>query len=251
MKRFFIGLLVALIAFSTTAPPAKAEEFVRPSLQNITKILMRFGAINIKDDEILDSYAQIQECKLYQHFYRDDFKWNEFRAAFRESIRDNIESYPMGISYEGTLQLGRYDFKEKLYRFTDKTKIVNTNMFILDGAGDMRCSAYTQNLFPSTYSLVLDQPLYVNGIPLSKDDAKEILKRMEANGNKDHLIYARFNVNIVFVQLLTRKKDNQNLPTGKLVQKANDSAIRLDARAASIDFFEDEGRTKQVYSFRP
>jgi len=239
-----VGL--ALLVFSF---PAVAGEFVAPTVDNILKILVRFGALNMVDDRILDDYAKIIECKLYRHFYSDDFRWKEFRDAMRKSIKQNIGEYPTGVYYDAELQLDRYDFKQKIYKFREKSSLNGVDYFTFV-VKDNKCGKEEIRLFPTEYRVVLDQPLLISGIPLSENDAKTLLKRMKDNKNDSLIIYARFNFQVVFVDRLSWRIDNKNRETGPLYQSGK-KQVRLDARLGSIDFFEDETKTRLIYSYRP
>ena len=246
----FAAVLAVFWALSVFTSPATASEFVVPTVDNILKILIRFGALNMGDDRILDNYAKITECKLYRHFYSDDFRWRDFRDAIRKSIKQNIGEYPTGIYYDAELQLDRYDFKQKIYKFREKSSLKGVDYFTFV-VKDNKCGSEEVRLFPTEYRVVLDQPLLISGIPLSENDAKTLLKRMKDNKNDLLLIYARFNFQIVFVDRLSWNINNKNQETGPLHQSGNKKQARLDANLASIDFFEDKAKTRLIYSYRP
>jgi hypothetical protein len=123
---------------------------------------------------------------------------------------------------------------------------------MLDAHDDAPCSFKTE-ILPERYQLILEQSLYIDGLPLGANEAKALLNRMEKEGNKDHILYVRFNMNVLFVAPLHREKGAEGKPAGPLFQdkEVGIKVVRLSARMASVDFFEDEARTKLIYSFRP
>src|ERR1700733_2933880 len=80
----------AVAVASSDASSQPADPQVHFTSANLMNTLMRFGALDPRDDKILDNYALVTQCDLYQNFYNNDFKWNKVRAAIRESIKMNI-----------------------------------------------------------------------------------------------------------------------------------------------------------------
>jgi hypothetical protein len=249
-----IGLFFAVLLFS--APnAAKADEFEKPTPQSLVKMLVRFGALNVGDDDALNDYAIIEECKLYDYFYHDDFRWRDVQAAMRKSIRQNINVFPTGFHYDSALRLGRYDFKNGIYRIKSDDGGTAANSFtVIVPDEQMRCNNQKAEDLPRTYRFVLDEQIRIVGLPLTPDDADKLMKRMDEAGNKEHIVFARFNLRVVYVGPLTRKKDESGAYAGRYRQSdlANSvDNIRLDSRLESIDYYEDEAATKLIYSYSP
>lgn len=245
-----------LIAFLLcVALPAHAADYIKPGWPDLVRTLIRFNALNVGDDTLLDEYAMIAECDLYKGFFSDDFKWNQVRAALRQSIRQNVATYPTSYYYETSLQLDRYDFHDKLYRFTPKSTIHNVNAFLIYGAdGRMECGAGTVKNIPKIYRAVLDTPIYFEGLPLAQSDAEALLKQMEAEKNNDRVIYARFNLRIVYVSPLRRELKPGEAATNAVYtqgEKSGMDGMRLDAHLDSIEFYGDEAMTKLIYRYQP
>jgi len=253
MERTLALCLIAVFML-TGSPPglstARAEDYAEPTYENLVKALVRFGAVNVADNDILDNYARLMECKLYKKFYMDDFQWKQFRTALRQSIKQNIASFPTSFRYEAVLQFGRYDFKKKIYNFTEKTEVRNYNMFELKADRAELCDTTQMNLFPGRFNLVLDEPIYFLGIPLPEEAAQTLLKRMDESGNKDHFVYTNFNLRVVYIARFYREKDKKGNRTGRLRQETKGGETRFDVRLDSVDFYEDEKKTRLIYSFR-
>jgi len=251
--RLAAWLMGAMLVIGAGVPQtARAEgEYIKPNFTQILKMLMRFGAIDINDEGVLNNYAKVQECKLYKHFYRDVFRWNQVQAALRKSIRKDIKTYPTSISYDAELQLERYDFKKNIFNFTKKTTLTGVNLFTLDTSKEALCGVENIYFFPTVYNLILDQPINFKGLPLGKDDAKTIFYRLEKSGNKDHIIYTRFNMRVIYIAPLTRQLGLNGKPLDTLTQGRAKKTVRLDSHLDSIEFFEDKDRAKLIYSYRP
>ncbi|MGB9154588.1 MAG: DUF4852 domain-containing protein [Alphaproteobacteria bacterium] len=241
-------------AGSTAAPATVADDYADLTWPNLVRTLVRFNAINIADPVIIDEYAIITECDLYKAFYHDDFKWNQVRKAVHESIKMNVSTYPVNYRYSVTIQLGRYDFTAKLFRFNKLTKMTNVNTFKMFAVNNRSCGADNVKSLPHNFRVVLTEPIFLEGLPLSEKDSETMLRRMEDDGNTNRLLYTRFNLRIVYIDPL-RKQVEGTGPGATTLYLQHDfkdySDIRLDARLDSIDFYTDPAMTHLVYEYAP
>ena len=244
--RYFLIALLALVFFASSS--ARAENYEHPSYEVLVKMLVRFGALDLADDDILDEYAMAEECDLFKKFYSDDFKWNKFRGALRQSLRLNIETFPTTIYYPAVLQFDRYDFKTKTYKFMAAASPLGANSFTLHDTPT--CGMKKFALFPQFFRLLLDRSVELDGLPLSEDDGKILLRHMKDTGNTDHLVYARFNMKVVSIAPLIRKREGRRLLFVPLTQDPPGPSILFNATLDSIDFYEDKEATKLIYTYQ-
>lgn len=263
MKR--VGFLLIVMMIFSSYRDVAAQEYVKPSFDNIVKTLIRMGAVDIHQDEIIDLYARVLYCPQYIASFKDEFVWEKKRYAMRQEIRQDISTYPIGYAYEDVVQLDRYKFEERFYPFVRKEgKEINVNTFSMFVTDKSFCSGDRQSWLPSVYKLVLNKPVKMKGLYLNEEDGRTLLQRMDARGNTDHILFFRANVRVVFVapfskpeDVLKRREEAQK--QGKafvgaavtVVQDLRGEAIRLDGLLDSIDYFEDEARTKLIYTYRP
>jgi hypothetical protein len=245
-----LGFFLACLLLAT---PAWADDYAEPTLENMVKALARFGAIDIKDDLMIDDYAIISACDLYTQFYDNDFKWSEVRTAIRESVNANIASYPTSFYYDATVQLARYDFKSSLFRFTERSTVTGVNSFVFtfSGGDGAYCDGHTVKYLPTNYTLVAAEPITISGLPFAENDANDLLSRMKEDGNNNRVIYARFNLRIAYIEPLRKSHLGAGKP--QFVQNSmarTNRTMRIDVRLDSVDFFEDDDRTRLIYSYR-
>lgn len=248
----FVFLVAAVVSASPCA--ARADEYSATTLANIAKTLIRFGAIDIRRDDVIDLFSRITVCQSYKAYYRDDFKWERIRKEMRKIIRDGVAAYPYAFKYDAVLQLDRYDFKAGMYRFTDKTAQTSSNVFTIAVHNEDFCTPEQNALLPYTYKFVLDQPVKMTGLPLSAEEGKQLLARMVVSKNVDRLIYTRFNIRVVYVAPIAATSQEERERRGDTLRVTQDTGvdyIKLDSRLDSIEYFEDPERTKLIYSFRP
>jgi len=245
MKRLFL-----LLAFLLAAAPAHADIYAQPTWDNLVHSLVRFGALELTDDVILDEYAAITDCDIYHAFHEQDFKWHEVRDAMRKSVEMNLTKYPGSYVYEDKLLLGRYDFKDQMYYFSEKNPLQKVNAFFMFRAAPLTCHETTIRFIPKAFRAILDESVSIPGLPLTQRSADALLRRMDANNNKERAIYVRFNLHINYIGKLSR---NPNASDTSFVQQGapQNSPALLNAQVDTIDFFEDERHTKLLYSYQP
>lgn len=259
MRKIWIwGLVLCLAVF-----PARADEYEKPSLANFMKTLVRFGAIDLRRDDIIDAYGRINECDLYFEYFKDDFKWQRIRSALRQSIKQNVATFPVAYQFDAELQLDRYDFKAGLFRFTNKTVQASSNVFSMRTQESERCvqeGVQKDRFPPEVFKFVLDKPVKMLGIPMNAKTGERLLANMEAQKNKDRLVYVRFKFRIGYIAPLSVKRpetaETQIRRGAKsygpmVTQDESDEEVAMDARADAIEYYEDPARTKLIYSYTP
>lgn len=256
-RRFLMFFVFALVS---VAMPARAEEYVKPNAENILDTLVRFGAIDLSNDTLLDAYAQILACDLFKDFYKDEFKWQKARPVIREQVRKSVSTFPTGFRYETVLQLGRYDFAKKVYPFVEKSQRIGINVFTVDRDINRVCQYGGKDnvaaILPKRFKIVLDKPFNIIDLPLAPSEGKALAERMDRDGNKEHSIFARINLRIMFVAPIDfskRSSEGTNFAVRTQVTQAglDSESVVLDARLDSVEYFEDENFTRLIYRYRP
>ncbi len=233
------------------AAPAHAEDYIVPTWADLVRTLVRFDALSLSDDKLVDEYAMIAECDLYKTFYRDDFKWNKVRGAIRDSIRMHIATFPVSYRYETRIQLDHYDFHDKIYRFTPETTIHNVNTFVLYRVEGPACDNAYVKYIPSHFRGVLDSPLYFEGLPLAQKDAEALLQQMKDDKNENRVVSAWFNLRVIYVEPLRQGQLSGEERRYSQSNSLDPTMVRLDVHLDSIDFYEDEAMTKLIYHYQP
>ena len=245
---------LVFLAFSLFTGRAQAQEYAPISWVNLIHTMIRFNAINMSDQNILDEYAIVSEYDLYKTFFKDDFKWNQVREAIKDSIRLNIATYPTNYFHDLTVRLDRYDFEAKLFRLDAESVLRGVNSFALLAVRGTGCEKAKVEYLPRSFRAVLSAPVYLDGLPLSEGDAKALLERMKIGDNPKRIIFARYNFRTVYIEPMHKiERDFFGQTKMRYAQtKAGSSdVVRLDMRLDSIGFYEDPQRTKLVYLFTP
>ena len=245
MKRLILILVVLLLPVT-----ARADIYSRPTWDNLIKTLVRYGALDLTDNQILDEYAIVTDCDLYRAFFDNDFKWNQVRESMRESVQMNLTHFPTSYTYEDKLALDHYDFQQQMYQFSDKNPLQKVNAFFLYRSDGQTCNGLRIPHLPRAFRAVLDESVTLPGLPLTQRSADALLRRMDANNNKDRMVYVRFNLHINYVGKVG-PNPNSTDPMFTQANAANDAPVLLNAQVDTIDFFEDELHRKLLYSYQP
>lgn len=247
MKRFFL-LFVLLCA----AAPAHAAIYVRPTWDNLLKTLVRYGALDLSEDRILDEYAVVTDCEIYKTFVGNDFRWNQVRETMRESIEMNLTKFPTGYVYEDKFALDHYDFKQQLFEFNNNNMIQKVNAFFLLRANAHLCGDTYLHFLPRAFRAVLDESVTLPGLPLTQRSADALLRRMDANNNKARFVYVRFNLHINYIGKVDKNQDpGSQDPVYVQTGARQEAPVILNSQIDTIDFYEDELHTKLLYSYQP
>jgi hypothetical protein len=247
MRLLLPALALLFIASSVRAeediivdPPSTAiVTYVPANYLTLTQAAIRFGAYDTDSDAFLDEYAAVAECDLYRQFYKDDFTWHKLRQDFRDHIDKESRKFPDAFALKGTVRLDRYDFKQQAFLLTPETEIKNVNVFTLSSHGVGDCDpSRTYEYFPRSYRALLDQGITLKSIPMTEEKGKKLLALMEADNNKNRVVYITFNLRVYFVDRF-KKADG----------KSNEGAMHLDSRLDSISFYEDEARTMPIWTY--
>ncbi|MDD3370950.1 MAG: DUF4852 domain-containing protein [Alphaproteobacteria bacterium] len=247
LLRFAFLVVLGLVSLPSSA---LADDYIEPSRANLIRTMIRFGAVDLGDENLLDDYARITECDIYSQFYSNDFKWNEVRQAIRKSVQLNVATFPVTFYYDIKLPLGRYDFNAKMFRFSAKDAVDGVNIITLTSLSS-GCNDSDAVYLPRIFRAYLTSTIYTDGLPMPEAEAKALLKRMNESGTRE--IYARYNLRIVYVEPLVkfdgrgrRREASYSQTDQKHVDEAN-----LSARLDSIAYYEDHEHTKLLGLVKP
>lgn len=230
-------LLVLLLVVICSPAPAWAQKFAPLTMANIAQTLVRFDALNINNDAWLDDYAQLNDCAEYVRRFRDDFALQARRMALRKKLEAERKNYPDSYYFTSEMQLDRYDFNSRIFRLHEKSRLVNINSFSLVRMRGHEVCVKGANLkmMPEEIGAVLDQPVTLEGLPISKEQSKNLIDRMNALKNFDRKIYARFSLTVVYAPELGMGDWN--------------GRYDVDAQLLAIEFFEDPQMTKAIWVY--
>lgn len=234
MRCFFV--LAFSLFFSVLAAQANAQAFAPLTYSNVLKSLVRFDALNMQDDAILDDFAQITECDQFHKNYRDDFAKQQRRQALRDDVKKNRMNYPDSYYFTTQMRLDKFDFKARAFMLEKDSQLKNINSFSLVKLRSREVCVDNVRLgfLPLEIGATLDQPVTVEGLPISEEKAKALIATMNAAKNYNRIIYARFSMLLVYAPPIK----------APMMQRYN-----ADAQLLSVEFFEDKEMTRPIWIY--
>lgn len=228
------------------------EQYKKADWVSALNTMIKFNALDLSADEVVDEYAMITECELYFRNYTDDFKWQKIRAALRQSVAQRKNDFYTAYYYDTQMQLDRYDFEKQIFKFTDKSSVSRANVFELYGVSGQPCQRGEVKYLSRKFRAVLNEPVTMQGLPLIEKHAQNLLRLMQADNNVSRVLYARFYLRILYIDPFAPIHDTSNktfLGYGQSGVKGD--TVRFDAQLDAIEFYEDDKMTKLVYTFKP
>ncbi|MBP7252367.1 MAG: DUF4852 domain-containing protein [Alphaproteobacteria bacterium] len=249
MRRLFSLFVFALCLMQASNTHA-ADEYLQATPSALVQTLLRFGALDINNDVIIDDYAKIVECDLFGVFREDDFKWNKIREGLRSKIRSEAVTYPSTYTIRGYVKLDRYDFDTRMFKINSDSPILGVNAFRLMDIPQKSCNENLK-VVPMQYVAVIENRVNIPGFIMSESDAEALLGRLLKENNHSRQILAKFNLRVLDVpkvkidfSLISSWYDKT-----RYVGKAQ--GINLSAKLDSIEFFEDEAMKRRLFVYRP
>lgn len=225
-----------VLFFSVLATQANAQAFAPLTYGNVLQSLVRFDALNLENDRILDDYAQVVDCDNFYKNYRDDFAKQARRVALRQDIKKNRMNFPDSYYFTSEMKLGEFDFKARIFALDKASQLNNVNSFALVKLNTReKCVKGARLTFlPDEIGVTIDQPVTIQGLPISEEKAKALVANMNAVKNYNRVIYARFSMLMVYAPPITTE----------MMTRYN-----ADAQLLSVEFFEDKQMTKPIWIY--
>lgn len=231
-------------------PLAQGQEYSNPTRSDFIRSMIRFGALDLSDENIIDDYALITECEIYRHFFKDEFKWNGVRQAIRKSVQLNIATFPVAFRYDNSAWLGRYDFNARLLRFSNRS--------VVDGVGTITfqppidtCVPDQVNYLPHIFHARLSSPLYIEGIPMNDVEAKNLVKRINDISGTERLVYMRYNLRVISIKPLAKVEIKKEMVRYSQFERQGAGEVDFNVHIDSIEIYEDPEKTKVITIIKP
>lgn len=225
-----------------------AGDYVEPTLQNISKLYWNKNALLTTNDKAVDNFLLINECDIYQKFYKDDFEWGRIREAGRTMLEENKTDFPHKFKMLIPIDLGRYDMLRKGFPLINKTAFKDLRRVEIGGNSNRRkvCGEdHTIKHYPRNLILILNKPFSYEFVELDEHVAQAFIIRQKyekvnrpkelKNKSFDRLAFARIRITFADYQGETRGSDNFPLAV-------------MFGRLDGIDIFEDAGEKRLLTS---
>jgi hypothetical protein len=223
MKSYFLILSLSLILLVVPVVAQTADTApVSATFENLVKAAARLGAIDLKDDRVLDDYARIVHCDLYQRYHGDEFTWRDVRNAMRQSIALHKDSFPVSFYLYRTETFGAYDFATHTLPLTGDAimrRTADLEMLHFTSPEQKFCDSKL-DVMPMLVVAILDKALQMEAIPVSEDRAARVVRYFDSSGS-GRIGYGRYLV---------------TLHSGEISNIRGDQRLNFGAHLDNIEF---------------
>jgi hypothetical protein len=169
-----------------TTRPASGEGtenkyiYEKPTRQKFSRLYWSLGMLDIKDDESIDNFLQINECDIYKDYFYNEFEWKNVRESGRMFLTENKNKFPIRFEVVQPLFLGEYNLQSKDFEIMPDYQIKETTRIEIfpndfadvvcqdDGSGKV---SQIKN-YPIGIVAEFNRPLNLVSIPVAPDLAK-------------------------------------------------------------------------------
>jgi len=154
--------------------------YEKPSRQKFSRLYWSLGMLDLKDNESIDNFLQINECDIYKDYFFNEFEWKNVRESGRIFLGENKNKFPIRFEIIQPLFLGEYDLQSKNFEILEDYQIKETTRLEIfpNDYADVVCqddgSGKVQQIknYPIGVVAEFNRPLNLVSIPVSPDLAK-------------------------------------------------------------------------------
>ena len=209
---------VTNIPGSTIIEDKHAENYLLPTVENISKLYWLKGKLKFENNKALDNFVFINECELYKKHINDDFMWLKVRKAVESMITEKLPTYSDKFKIIVPIDLGRYDFEKKGFSLVNKTAFQDLRRVEVGGNYQTICGDDSEiEAYPRNVVLILNEPFNYDFLPINEHLAQAYILRNNKSlpelpgvfgmGNKtfNRLAFARVRMTFLEYQGSTKK----------------------------------------------
>ena len=223
--------LLLIIIFSLFAS-IKAYALNEANFQNLSKLAVKFNAVNLAEKATIKDYSKIFYCEIYTKYYNNELEWAKIEKAMKATMIEEVKNFPLTLYYDSTVDITKYDVLSKGFNLTKANEMHRLGVFDLYFTVDNICGySVIGNTFYSNYQIVLENPITLSFLPTSEEFAKKVIKNIAVNDEENRSVYVRFYFTV-----------NKFNPT-------KNKTFKLIAKLDKVDFFADAEKKEPFYTY--
>ena len=168
---------------SDTVSYGPSDEYVSPTLANLSKVYWVLAINDLNDSDAIDNYLKINECEIYAQYHKDDFEMAALREAIRESIIRNLASFSTTFEVVVPIGLENFDTGTEKFRISPDSQFNGSKRILFAGGKSKinNCTSRQASVpgYPSNFVLQLSLPFVLRDIPVEPDMADLYMKANE------------------------------------------------------------------------
>jgi hypothetical protein len=208
---------------------------------SLFRLAWGMGAYRTEDTQAIDSYLKVSECTLYQKFYKNEFKWENIRAATKDYLDQYGKEVPTYYEYVQPLYLGRYDEALQGFPLEEADKYVALKVLQIADykIGTTPCGEMIIDplKYPSAAVVNIISPLSLTFIRVKKELAAQYLDWRTDQGLENG------DIRTAYIRFRVRLDDYLNIKT-----MGNLTAYSFSGRLMQIDVYADPELFMPLYN---
>ncbi|MEM6811884.1 MAG: DUF4852 domain-containing protein [Pseudomonadota bacterium] len=201
-----------------------AGQHLSSSVSNLSKLYWSKGMLDITNDKAIDNFLLINECGLYESYYKDDFEWARIREAARDMLKNTKDTFTSKYKFLVPIDLGKYDLDERGFPLINNTAFSELRRVEVGGGENDKaiCGAKHEiEGYPRNIVLILNKPFNLEFLPVDEHVAQAFLIRRKYSKFEttsharyvdfERIAFARLRINITNFKGLARGKDHSTV----------------------------------------
>ncbi len=176
--------------------------YFRPTFQHMSKMAWHFGYPDIDNNYHVDIFLQINECELFEKYFKNEFEWQSIRDAMRDYIINNREVFERRLFFDTEITVGRYNQQNNFFPVTTDNFISGWRNFYPHASSlgwtHGHCGYDTPNsdIYPRFALFEFQRPFAIRKININREVAQQIVKEWNERQVPNRNLYLRFYITL-------------------------------------------------------
>ncbi len=206
-----------------------ANQYNFANIENLSKLYWRLGAFDYDDEDSIEKYIKINDCKIFNNFSRNDFEWQKIMDSMKPYLKNNAKLFPLTYQFTLGLTLGKYDIKKGGFEIINGTGFSNSRLINV-ATSDFNKEICNDNsigmTYPKSVIILLSKPFDLNFISIDEHVAQAYILKKKQFVNREAFLRLR----VTFEQYV-----------GNLSGENNTLFSVLKGKVDGYEVFEDSG----------
>lgn len=234
----------------TIVRDAHGDDYLKPTLENLSRLYWKLGVFDNDDDVAVDNYLRINECGIYTNYSNDEFEWIEIRDAMRDRLVYDSNSISNKFKFVMPIFLGNYDPDRGGFDIIRNSGFPNLKRieFVSPYSTKLVCNTLAQIPdYEKNILLILDEPLDYTFVEMDDHVAQAfILRKKYESENIDEEIRLRRYQRQAYIRIRMDIREYQGSIMGRTLE--GNLAI-LYGILEGIDVFDDKEQKLLLASY--
>jgi len=153
------------------------------TVSSLSHLYWALGMMDYENQEHIDYYLLLNECKIYEQYNGQEFEWRNIRKATSEFIKKNKDEFPTRFEIVIPIRLEGYDMKRRAFRVVDEDQVKIARRFevLAKDFNKVHCFFKQKEIpgYPKGIIVELSRPFSLTYVPAPPDRALSFVKEKD------------------------------------------------------------------------